>query len=176
MSCKKILLVLSAALLFSGCATTGNDLEHAKEMNSPTDKIKDDNNEKPLSLLSLKDVVFDLISIDDVPPPVKNNQVSISFSYTNHFGDIIRGNAGCNNFFTTYSTQRSVLITGQMVSTDNHCPADQMQIEGFMFNIYSQKPILTFADDLLIMNTPNNVLTFKKQIKEKSPIESTPNK
>lgn len=168
MDIKKLLLAVGATALLSGCAATPEDenIEKKETVDTSIDDLNENEiltTENPLSLATLSDVIFELVEVDGAIMPPNSQPVTISFSYTSHFGDIVRGNAGCNNYFTTYSTQRSVLLTGEIVSTDNQCPASQMQIEGFFFKIYSQKPIISFQNDVLTMKTPSNVLTFKKE-------------
>lgn len=172
MDIKKIALLLSASFLFSGCVATSEEkeltdeeLKASEEINMTVDSSEESETEEPsgLSLTTLQDQIFTLVKINGYEPPVRDNLVSISFSYTNTFGDIIRGNTGCNNFFTTYNTQRSVLITGEIVSTDNRCVSDQMQIEGFMHRVYSQKPLLTFMGRQLTLKTQESLLTFERE-------------
>lgn len=164
---KGIMVMSLSALFLSGCATTNDtNLENKNfESSTNTDNLKKNeilDGKKPISLSSLKDVVFELKYVDGKILDQQGEKATISFSYTDTFGDIVRGFSGCNHYFTPYSTQRSVLITGEFIATDNKCDANGNQVEAFLFNIYSQKPILTFENNDLKLKAISNELIFKR--------------
>lgn len=161
---KKILLPLILSGMILGCSNTPDDL-------TPTTEEDIENIENPFSVASVIDEVFYLKEIDFAQPPVKENNVTLIFSNAKHFKDVIKGNAGCNNYFTNYSTTRSTLITGEIATTDKQCDYDQMQIEGFMFKIFSQNPIIALKGNKLYMKGIKNKLTFEKKVKVLSETE-----
>ncbi len=161
---KKILISgLASLILMSGCISTSTEEGMTtKDINNA--EILFDNLENSIDLQKIKEGVYKLELIDGLPVPVVENNVTVTFSNVEHFGNVLKGNAGCNNYFTKYDTMRSVLITKEIATTDNKCSADQVTLESFIFKIYSQNPIIAFNESDLYFKTTTNVLKFKKDI------------
>jgi len=173
---KKILIIAISSIFLTACATTSENNQNNIENSNYKNKIvKIEGNEpemvvesnadivangKPVSLSDYENATFTLKTIDGAKPPVTENLASITFTKTQNLGAIVRGNSGCNLYFTKYKVLRSTLITDEIITTDQKCSYDKIKLEGFMFKIFSQNPILLFEDDTLTMKTPTNTLVF----------------
>ena len=172
----KILILAISSMFLTACATiSGNDKSNIEDSNYKNKIVtveKDDlemvvesnayivANTKPVSLSNYENAIFSLKTIDGAQPPVTENLVSITFTKTENLGSIVRGNSGCNLYFTKYKVLRSTLITDEIITTDQKCSYDKIKLEGFIFKIFSQNPILLFEGDTLTMETPTNTLVF----------------
>lgn len=163
---KKIGLALLITLGITGCSSTVNNQVEIKTNDNSANVVESKvdilNNGKPVSLAFFKDIPFVLDSVDGYKTPEYNN-VNLVFTSTEQLGNIVRGDTGCNRYFAKYETVRSLLITSEIVATQNKCSGDLMQIEDFMFKIYSQRPVVSFNNDLMTFSTPTNKLIFRKQ-------------
>ncbi len=171
------IIIISLSLLLSACASTSTEKNPEttnleKEADGTVESRVQDLAGEAISLSLLNDKVFLLESIDGGKPPVKENLASVSFSHTDSFGDIVRGNTGCNLYFTKYKTLRSLLITDRIITTDDKCSRDKMKLEDFFFKIYSQRPIILIEKDTLIMKTPTNKLIFREQIEKENEVKN----
>lgn len=156
-----------ALLAFSlvGCSST--EIENAKETEYQNAKVVSSNadminNGAAVSLDSFNEKIFILHSIDKFESPLYDN-VNVLFTNTKKLGNIVRGNSGCNRYFAKYETIRSLLITSEIVATENKCSNKQLELENFMFKIYSQRPIVSFDDNYMIFETPSNKLVFREK-------------
>lgn len=148
-------------LLLTACSSTevqkSNTEKDASSVSSKVEIV----NQKPVSLEAFRDKTFTLHSVDGYKDENYKN-VNVVFTNTDSLGNIVRGNAGCNRYFAKYETVRSLLVTSEIVATKMMCSGAQMQLENFMFKIYSQRPVISFNNDEMIFETPTNKLIFKK--------------
>lgn len=156
---KNILLSGFITVLLSGCMSTPEEPNTITE----EDTVKSEDTVTPFSVGSVADEVFYLKTIDFSDPPVEDNLVTLTFSNAEPFGDVIKGNAGCNNYFTSYNTTRSSLISGKIATTNNKCKYDQVKLENFFFKVLSENPIIALKGDKLYLKGISNNLMFEKK-------------
>lgn len=159
---KNILITILLIGSLSGCMTTQDNANKITEADTQENVNAET---KSFSVGSVANEVFHLKTIDFAEPPVKINNVTFVFSNNELLGNVIKGNAGCNNYFTKYNTTRSSLITGQIATTTNRCKYDQMQLESFIFKIFSENPIIALKGNKLYLKGVKNNLMFEKKVK-----------
>lgn len=153
------------ALILSACSSSEiNNAQPEEKENNQYVSSKSDilNNEESISLSHFNDTTFILDSIDQYKSKDYDN-INVVFTRTKNLGDIVRGDSGCNRFFAKYETIRSLLVTSEIVATENRCSRSQAELENFIFKIFSQRPVVSFQNDSMIFETPSNKLIFRKK-------------
>lgn len=158
---KKISLI--TLIVLTGC--TSNNVEESDIDSQKNDEVVNEvykqNKNEALDLSEVHNDQFKLFMIDG--NEVKESDAYLSFSTSDYFGEIIKGNGACNNFFAKYSIDRSVLISGQVAATNNtNCFDYQKLYENIIFSILGKNPSMVIQGNEITLKTKSREIKFKK--------------